>query len=196
LKKRIFDIVFSAVMLLILLPLMFILALAILIDSPQGIFFGQIRVGKNGREFKMWKFRTMKPNSEKFGQLTVGARDTRITRVGFWLRKYKVDELPQLWNVFTGDMSMVGPRPEVPRYVALYNTEQKEVLSIRPGITDYASLLYFEESTLLAQSADPESTYINEVMPAKLKLNLDYLGKRTFSNDLSIIIDTVKRMLS
>jgi lipopolysaccharide/colanic/teichoic acid biosynthesis glycosyltransferase len=196
LKKRIFDIVFSGVMLLILLPLMLILSLAILIDSPQGIFFGQIRVGKNGREFRMWKFRTMKPNSEKFGQLTVGARDTRITRVGFWLRKYKVDELPQLWNVFIGDMSMVGPRPEVPRYVALYNTKQKEVLSIRPGITDYASLLYFEESTLLAQSADPESTYINEVMPAKLKLNLDYLVKRTFSNDLSIIIDTVKRMLS
>jgi lipopolysaccharide/colanic/teichoic acid biosynthesis glycosyltransferase len=196
LKKRIFDIVFSGMMLLILSPLMFILALAILIDSPQGVFFGQIRVGKDGREFRMWKFRTMKPNSEKLGQLTVGARDNRITRVGFWLRKYKVDELPQLWNVFIGDMSMVGPRPEVPRYVALYNAKQKAVLSIRPGITDYASLLYFEESVLLAQSPDPESTYIHEVMPAKLQLNLDYLDKRTFSNDMSIIMDTVKRMLS
>ncbi len=183
-------------MLLVLLPLMLLLALAILIDSPRGVFFGQIRVGKNGREFRMWKFRTMKPNSEKLGQLTVGARDNRITRVGFWLRKYKVDELPQLWNVFIGDMSMVGPRPEVPRYVAMYNVEQKKVLSIRPGITDYASLLYFEESQLLAQSTDPESTYIREVMPAKLKLNLDYLNQRTFSNDLSIILSTVKRMLS
>jgi lipopolysaccharide/colanic/teichoic acid biosynthesis glycosyltransferase len=195
LKKRIFDIVFSGMMLLILSPLMLLFAIAILIDSPQGVFFGQIRVGKDGREFRMWKFRTMKPNSEKMGQLTVGARDNRITRAGFWLRKYKVDELPQLWNVLVGDMSMVGPRPEVPRYVNMYNAEQKKVLSIRPGITDYASLLYFEESVLLAQSVDPETTYINEVMPAKLKLNLDYLNKRTFSNDLSIILSTVKRML-
>ena len=136
--KRGFDIVFSFVMLLLFLPLFGLLALAIVCDSRGGVFFTQERVGIHGSPFRLLKFRSMRTNSEKSGQLTVGSSDSRITRVGYYLRKFKVDELPQLWNVFRGDMSVVGPRPEVPRYVALYSEEQREVLSVRPGITDYA----------------------------------------------------------
>jgi lipopolysaccharide/colanic/teichoic acid biosynthesis glycosyltransferase len=194
--KRVFDIFFSACMLLLLLPLFLVIALSIVLDSKGGVFFGQMRVGKNEKAFKLWKFRTMRPGSEKKGQLTVGARDNRITKTGYVLRKYKMDELPQLWNVFVGEMSMVGPRPEVPRYVEMYSAEQKEVLSIKPGITDYASLLYFSESELLAQSADPERTYVDEVMPAKLKLNLEYVKDHTFANDMKIIGKTISRIFS
>lgn len=194
--KRVFDIFFSACMLLLLLPLFLVIALSIVLDSKGGVFFGQMRVGKNEKAFKLWKFRTMRPGSEKKGQLTVGARDNRITKTGYVLRKYKMDELPQLWNVFVGEMSMVGPRPEVPRYVEMYSAEQKEVLSIKPGITDYASLLYFSESELLAQSADPERTYVDEVMPAKLKLNLEYVKDHNFANDMKIIGKTISRIFS
>ncbi|MFM7730196.1 MAG: sugar transferase, partial [Flavobacteriales bacterium] len=160
-----------------------------------GVFYGQIRVGRNDTTFKMWKFRTMHPQSEAKGQLTVGARDPRITRVGYYLRKFKVDELPQLWNVFVGEMSIVGPRPEVPKYVELYNVEQRRVLTIRPGITDEASLRYFEENRLLAESSDPEKTYIEEIMPAKLKLNLEYLEHASLGSDLLIIGRTILRMI-
>jgi len=156
--KRLFDILFSGVMLLLFLPAFIVITVAISIDSRGGVFFGQVRVGKDGVNFRMWKFRTMRPQAELGGQLTVGSSDRRITRVGYFLRKLKVDELPQLWNVFKGDMSVVGPRPEVPRYVALYTDDQRRVLSIRPGITDYASLQYFSESDLLAASEDPEKT--------------------------------------
>lgn len=194
--KRIFDIIFSAIMLMILSPLFLVIAISIVFDSRGGVFFGQIRVGKNERPFKLWKFRTMRPGSEKKGQLTVGARDNRITKSGYVLRKYKMDELPQLWNVFVGEMSMVGPRPEVPRYVDMYNNEQKRVLSIKPGITDYASLLYFSESELLAKSTDPEKTYIDEIMPAKLKLNLEYVQKHSFGGDIRIIVKTIGRIFS
>lgn len=194
--KRLFDIVFSLIMLMLLSPLLLIIVILVIADSRGGAFFGQIRVGKNEIPFRLWKFRTMRPDSENKGQLTIGARDSRITRVGFVLRKYKIDELPQLWNVLAGDMSMVGPRPEVPRYVAMYSPEQKAVLNVRPGITDYASLLYFEESELLAKSANPEETYVKEVMPAKLKLNLDYIRKNSLSGDMIIIVRTVKRMFS
>lgn len=194
--KRLFDIVFSGTMLLLLSPLLLIIILAVVLDSKGGAFFGQIRVGKDEEPFRLWKFRTMRPDSENKGQLTIGARDSRITSVGFILRKYKIDELPQLWNVLMGEMSMVGPRPEVPRYVAMYNQEQKAVLSVKPGITDYASLLYFEESELLAKSSDPEKTYISEVMPAKLRLNLEYVAKNSLGGDLVIIARTVKRMFS
>ncbi|MFN5622132.1 MAG: sugar transferase [Flavobacteriales bacterium] len=193
--KRLFDIVFSGVMLLLFSPLFLLIALAVIVDSRGGIFFGQIRVGKNDVPFRMWKFRTMRPQSEQSGQLTVGSSDRRITRVGYFLRKLKVDELPQLWNVFKGDMSVVGPRPEVPRYVALYTAEQRRVLSIRPGITDYASLKYFSESDLLATSANPEQTYINEIMPAKLKLNLEYVSNSSLLEDVRIIVLTGLRVL-
>lgn len=185
--KRLFDILFSGLMLLIFSPLFMLLAIAIALDSRGGVFFGQVRVGRDGAHFRMWKFRTMRPQAELSGQLTVGSSDRRITRVGYFLRKLKVDELPQLWNVFKGDMSVVGPRPEVPRYVALYNEDQRRVLSIRPGITDYASLRYFSESDLLAASEHPEQTYIDEIMPAKLKLNLEYVSNYGLIEDLRII---------
>lgn len=194
--KRIFDICFSFVMILCLMPLLIIIALMIVMDSRGGVFFGQKRVGLHGKEFRLWKFRTMKPQSEARGQITVGARDTRITRIGYYLRKYKVDELPQLWNVFIGEMSMVGPRPEVPFYVAMYKEEQKKVLTVQPGLTDYASLQYFSESELLAKAFDPQKVYIEEVMPAKLKLNLEYVDHHSFLSDLKIIGKTVVRIFS
>jgi lipopolysaccharide/colanic/teichoic acid biosynthesis glycosyltransferase len=193
--KRLFDIVFASVMLVFFAPLFIVLACWISLDSRGGVFFGQERVGINGKHFKLWKFRTMKPHSERGGQLTVGSSDSRITRAGYFLRKFKVDELPQLWNVLLGDMSVVGPRPEVPRYVAMYSPEQRLVLSIRPGITDYASLRYFEESDLLAKSTNPEETYIQEIMPAKLALNLEYVRRHSFIGDLSVIIQTGLRIL-
>ncbi|MFN5296200.1 MAG: sugar transferase [Flavobacteriales bacterium] len=193
--KRWFDIVFATVMLVLFAPLFMVMACWISLDSRGGVFFGQERVGINGKHFKLWKFRTMKPHSERGGQLTVGSADSRITRAGYFLRKFKVDELPQLWNVLLGDMSVVGPRPEVPRYVALYSPEQRLVLSIRPGITDYASLRYFEESDLLAKSSNPEETYIQEIMPAKLALNLEYVRRHSFLGDLTVIIQTGLRIL-
>jgi lipopolysaccharide/colanic/teichoic acid biosynthesis glycosyltransferase len=192
--KRLFDLVFSTVMLLLLSPLLVLLGIMIAVDSHGGIFFGQIRVGKDGKHFKLWKYRTMKLNAESSGQLTVGSRDSRITSVGYYLRKFKVDELPQLWNVLIGEMSIVGPRPEVPKYVEMYNADQKRVLGIRPGITDYASLLYFTENDLLAASNNPEETYIREIMPAKLKLNLKYLEDQSFLGDLKIVLLTARRI--
>jgi len=194
--KRLFDIVFSMVLLLLLSPLFIIIIIAVITDSKGGAFFGQIRVGKNEKPFRLLKFRTMRPNSESSGQITIGARDNRITRVGYSLRKYKLDELPQLFNVLIGEMSMVGPRPEVPKYVALYSVEQKRVLSIKPGITDYASLEYFEESELLAKSSNPEKTYIEEVMPKKLELNLQYVNNHSFNDDMKIILKTIQRIFS
>ncbi len=193
--KRLFDIFFSFCMLLLLSPLLFTLALWVAIDSRGGVFFGQERVGLNGRTFRLWKFRTMHPKSEQKGQLTVGSADKRITSAGLVLRKYKVDELPQLWNVLLGEMSVVGPRPEVPRYVAMYSEEQLHVLSVRPGITDYASLTYFSENDLLAASENPEKTYIDEIMPAKLLLNLEYVRKHSFPGDLKIILLTGLRII-
>jgi len=193
--KRSFDILFATCMLVLFTPLFLVVSCWIMFDSRGGVFFGQERIGKGGRSFKLWKFRTMRPHSEKSGQLTVGSTDKRITGAGYFLRKFKLDELPQLWNVVRGDMSVVGPRPEVPRYVALYSEEQKRVLSIRPGITDYASLRYFEESDLLAKAQDPEATYIHEIMPAKLKLNIEYLDNHSFWGDLSIVLQTGMRVL-
>ena len=189
--KRAFDIALSALGLLLLLPVFLLVALAVRLSGPGPIFFRQVRVGRGGREFKILKFRTMVADAPaKGGEITVGG-DPRITAVGRVLRRYKLDELPQLWNVLVGDMSLVGPRPEVPRYVALYNEEQRKVLSVRPGITDYASLIYFNESEVLARSSDPERTYVQEVMPRKLALNLIYLKRRSFFEDLRIILATV-----
>jgi len=193
--KRLFDILCSLILILLSSPLLLIMSILVGADSRGGVFYGQTRVGLNGILFKMWKFRTMHPNAETKGQLTVGARDPRITRVGYYLRKFKVDELPQLWNVFIGDMSLVGPRPEVPKYVEYYTAEQRQVLSIRPGITDEASLKYFEENKLLAESSHPEQTYIEEIMPAKLRLNLEYARRSSLSVDLVILFKTVVRMI-
>jgi len=156
----------------------------------------QSRVGKNNRDFQLFKFRTMFVGSEKKGLLTVGATDSRITPIGIYLRKHKLDELPQLLNVLFGSMSFVGPRPEVRKYVDLYNEEQKKVLLVKPGITDLASIEYFNENDLLAQSQNPEETYIKEVMPAKLSLNSQYISEQSLRTDLRIILKTLERILS
>ena len=184
----------TAYMLVLLLPLLVVFALAVALSSPGGAFFRQVRVGRAGREFKLVKFRSMRPGSEAKGQLTVGGRDPRITGVGYFLRKTKMDELPQLWHVLIGEMSVVGPRPEVPKYVALYTAEQRAVLSVRPGITGMASLDYIDENELLARAADPEKAYVEEVMPAKLALDLRYVRERSFLLDLRIILATVAKV--
>lgn len=192
--KRLFDIVASFIGLLILLPLFLFLGIWISMESRGGVFYKQIRVGRNGVDFKLWKFRSMVPDADKKGLLTVGGRDPRITRAGYFLRKYKLDELPQLINVLLGDMSLVGPRPEVRKYVDLYSDEQRNVLSVRPGITDYASVEYFEENELLAKSGNPEETYIKEVMPAKLRLNQRYIHEAGLITDIGIILKTIRRI--
>ncbi|MCC6840097.1 MAG: sugar transferase [Flavobacteriales bacterium] len=192
--KRAFDMAFSLVLLVLLLPLLLVFALAVALTSPGGAFFRQVRVGRGGREFRLLKFRSMRPGSEAKGQLTIGGRDPRITGVGYFLRKTKLDELPQLWNVLVGDMSVVGPRPEVPKYVALYTAEQRAVLQVRPGITGMASLDYIDENELLARAADPEKAYVEEVMPAKLALDLRYVRERSFLLDLRIILATVGKV--
>lgn len=189
--KRIFDIFCSFFGLLVLSPLLLIVALLVATTSRGGVFYRQVRVGKDFRNFKILKFRSMRPDSDKKGLLTVGSRDNRVTKVGYFIRKYKIDELPQLINVLVGDMSFVGPRPEVPKYVEMYNDEQRKVLSVRPGITDYASIEYRNENDILAKSDNPEQTYIDEVMPAKLKLNLQYISEMSLKTDLKIIFGTI-----
>lgn len=188
--KRAFDLVFSLLLTLVLLPLLVLLALCVTVTSPGGAFFRQERVGQGGRQFKLLKFRTMRPGSERAGQLTIGGRDPRVTQVGYFLRKSKLDELPQLWNVLAGDMSLVGPRPEVPKYVAYYTAEQRKVLSVRPGITGPASLRYIDENELLAKSTEPERTYIEEVMPSKLAIDLEYVERASMLTDLRILVST------
>lgn len=190
--KRLFDIAFASIMLLFTCIPFILIAVAIMVDSKGGVFFHQVRVGKSGLHFKLHKFRTMRPATEKMGQLTVGSRDPRITGIGFFLRKYKLDELPQLFNILKGEMSVVGPRPEVPRYVALYNQDQLKVLSIRPGLTDFASIDFVDENALLSESNDPEKTYIEEIMPMKLNLNLKYVSEMSMKTDIKIIIGTFR----
>ena len=193
--KRIFDILVSTTALFLLSPVFILIALFIVIDSWGAIFFKQNRVGKNNTDFKMYKFRTMKKDSEKKGFLTIGNNDSRVTRMGYYLRKSKLDELPQLINVLIGDMSLVGPRPEVRMYVNQYTEEQKKVLSVKPGITDQASILYSSESELLAKSSDPEKTYVEEIMPHKLKLNLKYIQQQSLWGDIKILLRTVGKIL-
>ncbi len=194
--KRLFDITAAALALLVLSPVLFILAIAVAMGSPGGAFFRQVRVGKGAREFQLLKFRTMRPGSEAGGQITVGERDPRITGIGHILRRTKLDELPQLINVLKGDMGVVGPRPEVPRYVALYSTEQRKVLSVRPGLTSLASIEYINENELLGRSSDPERTYTEEVMPAKLALDLKYVQEMSLLLDLRIVLRTMARLLN
>jgi lipopolysaccharide/colanic/teichoic acid biosynthesis glycosyltransferase len=188
---RLFDIIFSFLGLVILSPLLLVIAVWIKIDSKGPVVYRQIRVGLNGIDFGVLKFRSMQLNADKAGLLTVGGRDNRITNAGYYLRKYKIDELPQLFNVLFGDMSLVGPRPEVRKYVDLYNELQKKVLLVKPGITDMASIAYKKENELLAKSPDPEKTYIEEVMPEKLKLNMIYIENRGLVNYFKIILKTI-----
>ncbi|MBN8693791.1 MAG: sugar transferase [Bacteroidetes bacterium] len=194
--KRLFDIICSLVGIIFLFPVFVIIVLAIVINSGFPIFYFQTRVGKNNRDFKLFKFRTMRTDADKKGLLTVGGRDPRVTPVGYYLRKFKLDELPQLFNVLFGSMSLVGPRPEVRKYVEMYNEEQKRVLEVKPGITDYASLEYINENELLAKSENPEQTYIQEIMPAKLKLNMRYIEETGLLTDLTIITRTVQKIVS
>jgi len=196
LLKRLFDIIFSLIVLFTLLPVFIVVAVLIGVDSKGGVFFKQIRVGKNNVDFFLYKFRTMSVGSDKKGQITIGNNDGRITKVGSLLRKYKLDEFPQLLNILNGEMSIVGPRPEVRKYVELYTKEQLNVLSVKPGLTDYASLEYINESEILGNSEDPNQTYINEIMPLKLKLNLKYISKISFITDLSLIFKTIIRILA
>ena len=193
--KRFFDVLFSGVLIIVLVPLGIVVSILIVLDDFGSPFFVQQRVGLNGKNFGLLKFRSMRKNAESKGQLTVGMKDNRITRSGYFIRKYKIDELPQLVNVFLGEMSVVGPRPEVPKYVLLYNEEQQNVLSIKPGITDFASIEYVRENELLSASSDPEKTYIEEIMPAKLELNLKYLREQSFLTDIKIILQTIKAIL-
>lgn len=194
--KRFFDFTISSIALLLLSPLFLIISVLIITDSKGSIFYKQIRVGKNNTDFKLFKFRTMHANAEKKGLITVGNRDSRITKIGYYLRKYKIDELPQLINVFKGEMSLVGPRPEVRKYVDLYTTEQKKVLNAKPGITDYASIEYSNENEILAQAENPDQKYIEEIMPHKLNLNLKYINEMNFITDLKIILQTIFKIIS
>src|SRR5258705_6702879 len=194
--KRLFDILFSIVALIILSPFFILISILIKLDSGGKIFFIQKRIGKNSKEFLLLKFRTMRKDSEKSGMLTIGAEDSRITRIGFYLRKYKLDELPQFINVLKGDMSIVGPRPEVKRYVDLYTEEQKKILSVKPGITDVASLQFSDESATLLQYPNPEEAYVKEIMPAKLSLSLQYLRNRNLFTDTAVILKTTAKIFS
>lgn len=189
--KRFFDILFSFLGLIILVPFFLAIALAIKLNSPGPVFYLQERIGKDQKVFKLFKFRTMTIGADKGNAITVGARDARITRVGFYLRKFKLDELPQLINVLKGDMSLVGPRPEVKKFVDLYSEAQIKVLAVRPGITDLASIEYRNENELLEGKPDPIDFYIKEIMPEKLRLNLLYIQQQSFGLDIKIIFRTL-----
>ncbi len=193
--KRIFDIVCSLIGIILLLPFFIIVSLLIIVNSGFPVFYIQTRVGKCSRNFKLFKFRTMHTAADEKGLLTVGGRDPRVTSIGYYLRKYKLDELPQLFNVLLGTMSLVGPRPEVNKYVDLYNTKQLQVLNVKPGITDLASLEFINENELLAQSSNPEETYINKIMPEKLMLNLKYIAQQSFVTDIKIIFNTLLKIV-
>jgi len=192
--KRIFDLFFTLIGLPFLLPFLAIIALMIKLEDGGPVFFIQRRIGYKGNPFYMLKFRTMVIDAEKNGSLITVGNDPRITRVGYFLRKYKLDEFPQLLNVLKGEMSLVGPRPEVEKYVMLYNSEQRKVLNIIPGMTDPASIKYVNENEILAQAKDPEKIYIEKVMPEKIKLNLEYAEKATCWSDFLIIIKTFFRI--
>ncbi|MBX2963379.1 MAG: sugar transferase [Cyclobacteriaceae bacterium] len=189
--KRLFDFLASSIGLLILSPFFILIALLIKIDSTGSVFYLQERVGRDNVLFKLFKFRTMRVGSDKAAAITIGARDSRITPVGFWLRKFKLDELPQLINVCKGEMSLVGPRPELKKFVDLYSPQQLQVITVKPGITDYASIQFRNENKLLEGKNDPIDYYIREIMPVKLDLNLKYIEHQSFWLDIRIIFQTV-----
>ena len=192
---RFFDFILGLVGLVVLAPIFIMLAIWIKIDSKGPVFYKQVRVGQNGIDFGLFKFRSMVVDADKKGLITVGGRDPRITRSGYFIRKYKLDELPQLINVLVGDMSLVGPRPEVRKYVDLYTDEQQKVLSVKPGITDYASIEYMDENEILGKSSDPEKTYIEEIMPEKIKYNMKYIQNKNVSEYFKIIFLTLLKIV-
>ncbi len=192
---RFLDVVFSVIGLLLLSPVFLLLYILIRLESKGGGFYSQIRVGKDGKDFKLYKFRSMRVGADKKGLITVGGRDPRVTRVGYFIRKYKLDELPQLVNVLIGDMSLVGPRPEVRKYVDLYTSEQARVLSVRPGITDYASIEYVDENVILGNATDPDKVYVEQIMPDKIRYNLKYINHRSVSEYFKIIFLTILHVI-
>lgn len=186
----------SLIVLVLFLPIGVVISVWILFESKGGVFYRQERIGKDGKPFWILKFRSMRKDADKSGKLTVGMRDPRITRSGYFIRKYKLDEFPQFINVLKGEMSIVGPRPEVKEYTDLYNDEQRKILSVKPGITDYASLEYFKENELLGKAEDPQKTYIHEIMPAKIQLNLKYIENPGLIQDLKIMWRTFLKIVS
>ena len=194
--KRLFDIVASGCGLLVLSPVLLIVAIWIKLDSHGPVFYRQVRVGYKNKDFRIFKFRSMRIGSDKGSLVTIGGRDPRITRSGYFIRKYKLDELPQLINVFVGDMSLVGPRPEVRHYVDYWTPEQRHVLDVRPGITDPASIKFRNENELMGQAENPEDYYINVIMQEKIKLYLEYVENASFMYDLMLIFKTFKVIIS
>lgn len=194
--KRIFDMVASGLGLLVLSPLFVVLAVWIKLDSRGPVFYRQTRVGRYNKDFRLFKFRSMRVGADKQGLITVGGHDPRITRSGYFIRKYKLDELPQLINVFIGDMSLVGPRPEVRKYVDLYTPEQLHVLDVRPGITDLASIRYRNENELLETVDDPDRYYVDVIMQDKLRINLEYVARHSFWFDIQLIFKTFYTIVS
>ncbi len=188
--KRTFDIIASGLGLVVASPIFLVLAIWIKIDSEGPVFYRQVRVGRGKKDFQLFKFRSMRVGADKQGLITIGGRDPRVTRSGYFIRKYKFDELPQLINVFIGDMSLVGPRPEVRKYVDMYTLEQLHVLDVRPGITDLASIYYRNENELLEKAEDPDQYYIDVIMPDKLRINLDYVANHSFIGDIKLIFRT------
>ncbi|WP_040300140.1 sugar transferase [Arcticibacter svalbardensis] len=194
-SKRVFDVLFSLLGIMLLIPLFVLVSICIMIDSKGGVLYRQTRIGRNNAAFSLLKFRTMRIGADQAGELTIGLRDSRITPFGYFLRKYKIDELPQLFNILIGEMSFVGPRPEVSKYVNLYDVQQQRVLSVKPGITDWASITYINENQLLATSANPETFYIEQVIPDKIKQNLKYVDHHNFWIDMKIILLTLKNIM-
>lgn len=193
--KRLFDVIASGLGLVALSPMFAVLAIWIKIDSKGPVFYRQTRVGRDNKDFRLFKFRSMRPDSDKLGLITVGGHDPRVTRSGYYIRKYKLDEFPQLINVFKGDMSLVGPRPEVRKYVDMYTPDQMRVLSVRPGITSLASIRYRNENDILAAAEDPDRCYIEKVMPDKLDIDLEYVKRATLWNDIKLIFSTFKEIV-
>lgn len=192
---RFLDFIFSLIGIILLMPFFILISVLIILNSKGSLIYRQSRVGLKNVDFFVFKFRTMYENSDKLGLLTVGGRDARITSVGYYLRKYKLDELPQLFNVLIGNMSLVGPRPEVRKYVDIYTEHQKKVLKIRPGITDWASIKYKDENTILEKSTDPETDYINKILPDKIKYNLIFIEKNNVIEYLKIIFVTIWKII-
>lgn len=193
---RFFDVVFSVLGILFLSPLLVIVYIMIVMESKGGGFYKQERVGLNGTDFKLIKFRSMAIGSDKKGLITIGGNDSRITKIGLFIRKFKIDELPQLFNVLIGNMSLVGPRPEVRKYVDLYTIQQKEVLKVKPGITDYASIEYANENEILGAASDPDRVYIQDIMPSKIELNLRFIHNKSINEYFKIIFLTIKKILN
>ena len=192
---RFCDVFFSLLGLIVLSPIFVIIALCIVLDSRGGVFYRQVRVGRDGKDFRLFKFRSMASGADKNGWITGGAKDSRVTRVGYFLRKYKLDELPQLLNVVRGEMSLVGPRPEVRKYVDMYTVEQRKVLAVAPGITDYASIEYADENTILGQARDPDRAYVEQIMPDKIRYNMKYIDNRCLKEYFKIIFLTLMKIV-